>query len=258
MQTVLKSFSSSLNGTDFTHAWPGASAHCPIEPVAELRVWGQTEIHGAKGSRVSSWRRRRGSFGFRVSPVQKHVNSHVEESSDLGEETATWMVTITNKSLLALARHSTGDRKWLGQGGKAAGGTFGCCCHQDEPTQKKAIYPKTRCSRLTFLSDKKRVVRSFFDLIFLHLHWRFWHLQSRQTERHLMDLSTRTGKAARQAPEAETAEHIPLWHRTDERLVTEQKKNNSFLVEVSLTGELCELCEITWVVKKKKKNHHWN
>lgn len=63
-QTMLKSLCCSLNGINSTHAWPGASARRPVEPVVELRVWVQTEIHGAKGSGLSSLRSRGGIFGF--------------------------------------------------------------------------------------------------------------------------------------------------------------------------------------------------
>lgn len=162
-----------------------------------------------------------GSFGSWVSPVQNHVNSRAEESSNLGEKTATWMVNTNKKPLLALARRSTGDRKRIGHGWKAAGGTCCCCCCCNQGDLSKNVMKPTDVFVWQETCHAKLFGLFFFAPALKVL------TPSEQTDRQADTWWTSppgTGKPAEQAPEAETTEHIPLWHCTDERLATEQKK----------------------------------
>lgn len=135
-----------------------------------------------------------GSFGSWVSPVQNHVNSRAEESSNLGEKTATWMVNTNKKPLLALARRSTGDRKRIGHGRKAAGGTCCCCCCCNQGDLSKNVMKPTD----VFVRQETCHARLFGLVFFCTCAEGFNTFRAdRQTGRHLMDQSTRNRKACR-------------------------------------------------------------
>lgn len=192
-----------------------------------------------------------GSFGSWVSPVQNHVNSRAEESSNLGEKTATWMANTNKKPLLALARRSTGDRKRISHGRKAAGGTCCCCCNQGD-SSKNVMKPTDFFVRQE--TCRERLIGLFFFCTSAEGFNTF--RADRQTDTWWTS-PPGTGKPAEQAPEAETTEHIPLWHCTDDRLATEQKKKQRKFPCWGFTDR--------WVVRavwnhlscKKKKKKHW-
>lgn len=192
-----------------------------------------------------------GSFGSWVSPVQNHVNSRAEESSNLGEKTATWMANTNKKPLLALARRSTGDRKRISHGRKAAGGTCCCCCCCNQGDSSKNVMKPT-----DFFVRQETCHERLFGLVFFFAPALKVLTPSEQTDRQTPDgpVHQEQGSLQNRLPRlkprstflCDTALMID-WRQN------KRKNKESFLVEVSLTGELCELCEITWVVRRRKK-----
>lgn len=131
-----------------------------------------------------------GSLGSWVSPVQNHVNSRAEESSNLAEKTATWMANANKKPLLALACRSTGDRKRIGHGRKATGGTCCCCCCCNQGDSSKNVMKPT-----DFFCPTRNVSRKAFWVGFFCTCAEGFN--TFRADGHLMDQSTRNRKACR-------------------------------------------------------------